>query len=88
VRITPRISAAAGHGLALAIPVAFLKVYLIGSEFMEVRTAPRALRLRVRGLLMVSDRYANHYLPAMTVYTGLTRPDLAATVCDTRHNTS
>jgi len=31
--------------VALAIPVAFLKVYLIGSEFMEVRTAPRALRL-------------------------------------------
>jgi hypothetical protein len=31
--------------VVLAIPVAFLKVYLIGSEFMEVRTAPRALRL-------------------------------------------
>jgi hypothetical protein len=30
--------------VAMAIPVAFLKVYLIGWEFMEVRTAPRALR--------------------------------------------
>jgi hypothetical protein len=29
----------------MAVPVAFLKVYLIGSEFMEVRTAPLALRV-------------------------------------------
>jgi hypothetical protein len=31
--------------VAMAIPVAFLKVYLIGLEFMEVRTAPLALRV-------------------------------------------
>ena len=31
--------------VAMAVPVAFLKVYLIGSEFMEVRTAPLALRV-------------------------------------------
>lgn len=30
--------------VALAIPVAFLKVYFIGSEFMELRGAPPALR--------------------------------------------
>jgi Prokaryotic Cytochrome C oxidase subunit IV len=30
--------------VALAIPVAFLKVYFIGSEFMELRGAPSALR--------------------------------------------
>jgi len=30
--------------VAMAIPVAFLKVYLIGMEFMEVRGAPSALR--------------------------------------------
>jgi Prokaryotic Cytochrome C oxidase subunit IV len=39
--------------VALAIPVAFLKVYLIGSEFMEVRTAPRALRLVFGAWVMV-----------------------------------
>jgi hypothetical protein len=34
-----------GHVLAaMAIPVAFLKVYLIGMEFMEVRGAPLVLR--------------------------------------------
>jgi len=37
---------AGGHVLvAMAIPVAFSKVYLIGMEFMEVRTAPRTLRV-------------------------------------------
>ncbi|PJE05997.1 cytochrome C oxidase subunit IV family protein [Mycobacterium sp.] len=38
--------AAGGRALvAMAIPVAFVKVYLIGSEFMEVRNGPRALRV-------------------------------------------
>lgn len=31
--------------VAVAIPVAFLKVYFIGSEFMDLRGAPSALRL-------------------------------------------
>jgi hypothetical protein len=31
--------------VAMAVPVAFLKVYLIGLEFMEVRTAPLVLRV-------------------------------------------
>jgi hypothetical protein len=30
--------------VALAMVIAFLKVYFIGSEFMELRGAPRALR--------------------------------------------
>jgi hypothetical protein len=30
--------------VAVATPIAFLKVYFIGSEFMELRGAPAALR--------------------------------------------
>ncbi len=30
--------------VAVAIPIAFLKIYFIGSEFMELRGAPAALR--------------------------------------------
>lgn len=43
--------------VAVAIPIAFLKVYFIGSEFMELRDAPAALRAAfIAWVISIADR--------------------------------
>jgi len=41
----PFMNVGAHFATSLALGLAFLKAYLIGQDFMEIRTAPRALRL-------------------------------------------
>jgi hypothetical protein len=44
---------AANAGTALALAIAFVKVHVVGAEFMELRHAPRALALLFDGWLVV-----------------------------------
>jgi Prokaryotic Cytochrome C oxidase subunit IV len=49
------LSLGASHSVlvALAIPIAFLKVFFIGGEFMELRGAPSTLRGAFTGWVVV-----------------------------------